>query len=97
MIKLFFGNANKLFEIDLGQEDVATWELPNGGQIHHLFPATNDSFFGLRVTVSNGDHYYHQYFSPESGFTKIIFHVSLVVAFPSHDFSYLVTFPNQNL
>jgi len=89
--------TNRLHEIDLGQQEVDIYMLPNGNQIHHLVPAFNSTFSGLRVVFSDGNPsgYYHRYFSPETGLTDVIFHTNFVV-FNSYNLDYLVTFANHD-
>lgn len=97
--KLYFASGKILYGIDLGYQDVYSYDgLPNGIQVHHLVLAVNSSFSGLRVTFSTGNDvgYYHQYFSSELYyFLGIKFHTQHV-AFNSYDLTYLVTFANLN-
>lgn len=95
--RLYFGNGDTLHEIDLGNPGAGTYALLNGNHIHHLVPAFNSTFSGLRVVYygGNGTGYFHQYFLPALGFIGPIFHTDYV-AFNSFDLSYLVTFANHN-
>ena len=98
--RLYFANGNMLHKIDLGDEQATmgtyTCHLLNeDDQIHHLVPAINNSFSGLRIifSTSNDSGYCHQYFSPELGIIGTPFRTDYV-AFDSYDLNYLVTFIN---
>ena len=101
-VKLYFAEqgTNRLHEIDLGEQETNSYDVPDYGQhqlkVTRLVPAiaTDGSFTGLRLESStdNSDNVYHVLFSSTAqSFSQKVIQTE-TVAFDSNTLNYLVSF-----